>query len=110
LDVRLRRSERSLRLNERRFPIGAIELYQQVALFDDVAFADVNLRDPRCDAARDVDVDPFDNAAAASGPVLGGTKMPHSQDKGDEQSNCEHADEDQSAFHDGLLATSRPVA
>ena len=69
-----------------------------------------DLRDARCDAARDVDVNAFDDAAAAGGPVLGRTEMPHAEHERDEQARGKDADEDQSALHDARLATSRPVA
>jgi hypothetical protein len=110
LEVRLRRSELGLRLAGRRALVNAIELHENVAQSDDIALTHVDLRDTRLDAARDVDVDAFDNPATTGGPVLGGTEVPNAQHEGDEQPNGEDTDEDQSALHDALLATSRPIA
>jgi hypothetical protein len=48
--------------------------------------------------------------AAAGGPVLRRAKVSHAEHESDEQRSGQKADEDESALHDGLPATSRPIA
>lgn len=63
----------------------AIELDEDVALLDDIALANVDLDDARCETAPDVDVDTFDDAAAARRPVLGRAKMADAEHQGNDE-------------------------
>jgi hypothetical protein len=108
--ARLRSRELGLRFTERRLLVQTIELHEHVPELHDIALAHVHLGDARRDAARDVHVDAIDDAGAAGGPVLGRAKVPHQEEKGDDQTGDEEANEDQGAFHDACFAaTSKPV-